>query len=166
MVACGSASATWVGEVTRLGHGEVSQPSARPLAQAVQVIALRLGLNLATDLPPIAASGLIEPLLGIAVLTRVLKIPGLMRVGAGGGNLVGSLISTATGVIVGTGANRLAVGALGAGRTATAAGVVRAPRPPAAAQYSLPMSVGTPSGDGSSQLSLPRSVAHSTSGKG
>jgi hypothetical protein len=113
-----------------------------------------------------AASGLIQPLLGIAVLALVLKIPGLMRGGGGGGNLAGNLLGTATGAIVATGASRLAVGALGAGRTATVAGVARAPRPPAAAQYSLPMSVGTPSGDGGSQLSLPLSVAHSTSRQG
>jgi hypothetical protein len=44
--------------------------------RAVQVLALRLGFNLTTDMPPATASGLIQPLLGSAVLAVVLKIPG------------------------------------------------------------------------------------------
>jgi hypothetical protein len=59
-------------------------------AQAVQVLALRLGFNLATGMPPATGAGLIQPLLGIAVLAVVLKIPGLMRGGGGGGTLIGS----------------------------------------------------------------------------
>jgi hypothetical protein len=59
-------------------------------AQAVQVLTLRLGFNLTTDLPPATASGLIQPLLGIAVLALTLKIPGLMR-----GNFVAALLGTA-----------------------------------------------------------------------
>jgi hypothetical protein len=109
-------------------------------------------------MPPATASGLIQPLLGIAVLAVVLKIPGLMRGGGGGGNLIGSLIGTATGAIVGGGASRLAVGAFGAARAASSAGVSSAARPTLASQYSLPLSVGVPYGRGSSQLSLPMSV--------
>lgn len=134
-------------------------------AQAVQVLALRLGFNLTTDIPPTTASGLIQPLLGIAVLFLTLKIPGLMRGGGGGGNLVGSLIGTATGAIVGGGASRLAIGALGAGRAASAGGVASAARPAVASQYSLPLSVGVPSGRGSSQISLPMSVPQPANGK-
>src|SRR5205085_8893686 len=98
---------------------------ATVFAQAVQVLALRLGFNLTTDIPPTTASGLIQPLLGIAVLALVLKIPGLMRGGGGGGNLVGSLIGTATGAVIGGGAGRAALGALGAGRVGSAAGGAR-----------------------------------------
>jgi hypothetical protein len=64
-------------------------------AQAVQVLALRLGFNLATGMPPATGAGLIQPLLGIAVLAVVLKIPGLMRGGGGGGMLISSLIGSA-----------------------------------------------------------------------
>jgi hypothetical protein len=126
---------------------------------------LRLGFNLTTDIPPMTASGLIQPLLGIAVLFLTLKIPGLMRGGGGGGNLVGSLIGTATGAVVGGGASRLAIGALGAGRATSGAGVATASRPAVASQYSLPMSVGVPSGRGSSQLSLPMSVPQPANGR-
>ena len=55
-------------------------------AQAVQVLTLRLGFNLATGLPPLSAAGLLQPLLGIAVLALVLKIPRLMGGGGAGGN--------------------------------------------------------------------------------
>src|ERR1700675_300055 len=82
-------------------------------AQAVQVLALRLGFNLATGMPPATGAGLIQPLLGIAVLAVVLKIPGLMRGGGGGGTLVGSLIGSAAGAVVGGGAGRLVLGSLG-----------------------------------------------------
>ena len=47
-------------------------------AQAVQVLTLRLGFNLATALPPLGSAGLLQPILGIAVLALALKIPGLM----------------------------------------------------------------------------------------
>jgi hypothetical protein len=137
-------------------------------AQTVQVLALRLGFNLTTDIPPATGSGLIQPLLGIAVLALALKIPGLMRRGSGGGNLVGSLIGTAAGAVIGGGASRMALGALGAGRAGSAPGVARAARPPGGgggAQYSLPMTVAVPSGGGSSQLSLPMSVPHQASGR-
>jgi len=83
-------------------------------AQFVQVLALRLGFNLATGFPPGTAAGLIQPLLGIAVLALVLKIPGLMRGGAAGGNFVGSLVGTAVGAAVGSGASRLVGTGLGA----------------------------------------------------
>ena len=41
-------------------------------AQAVQVLVLRLGFNLATEFPPLTAAGLLQPLLGIAVLALAL----------------------------------------------------------------------------------------------
>jgi hypothetical protein len=99
-------------------------------AQFVQVLALRLGFNLATGFPRGTAAGLIQPLLGIAVLALVLKIPGLMRGGAAGGNFVGSLVGTAVGAAVGSGASRL-VGASFASRGARIGGagsVARAPQ--------------------------------------
>jgi hypothetical protein len=128
-------------------------------AQAVQVLALRLGFNLATGMPPATGAGLIQPLLGIAVLAVVLKIPGLMRGGGGGGTLIGSLIGSAAGAVVGGGAGRLALGALG-GRAAAggAARATGATRTMAASQYSLPLAVGVPAGRGAEQLSLPIAV--------
>jgi len=84
-------------------------------AQMVLTLTLRLGFNLATDLPPLRAAGVMQPLLGIAVLALALKIPGLMGGGAAGGTIVSSLIGTAAGAAVGAG---VAVGvrtALGAG---------------------------------------------------
>ena len=57
-------------------------------AQAIQVLTLHLGFNLATGLPPLNAAGLLQPLLGIAVLALALKIPSLMGGGAAGGNVV------------------------------------------------------------------------------
>jgi hypothetical protein len=71
-------------------------------AQAIQVLTLRLGFNLATGLPPLSAAGLLQPLLGIAVLALALKIPSLMGGGAAGGNVVSSLLGTAAGAAVGT----------------------------------------------------------------
>src|SRR6266542_3464493 len=68
-------------------------------AQCVQVMALRLGFNLATAVPPWSAAGLVQPLLGIAGLGVVLKIPGLMRGGGGGGTFVSSLVGTAAGAV-------------------------------------------------------------------
>jgi hypothetical protein len=78
--------------------------------------------------------------------------------------MVGSLIGTATGAIVGAGASRLAVGAIGAGRAVASPGVASVARPAAASQYSLPMSVGVPSGRGNSQLNLPMSVPQPANG--
>ena len=72
-------------------------------AQAVQVLTLRLGFSLATGLPPLTAAGLLQPLLGIAVVALTLKIPGLMGGGGAGGNIVSSLLGTAAGAAVGTG---------------------------------------------------------------
>jgi Conjugal transfer protein TrbL len=97
-------------------------------AQFVQVLALRLGFNLATGFPPGTAAGLIQPLLGIAVLALVLKIPGLMRGGAAGGNFVGSLVGTAVGAAVGSGASRV-VGAGLASRGVRSSGAHSGPRP-------------------------------------
>jgi hypothetical protein len=134
-------------------------------AQAVQVLTLRLGFNLTTDMPPAMASGLIQPLLGIAVLALTLKIPGLMRGGGGGGNFIAGLVGTATGAVVAGGARSLAVGAAASGRAASTVGG-GAVRPSGAAQYSMPLTVGVPSGSDSSQLSLPMSVAQPTRGQG
>lgn len=129
-------------------------------AQCIQVLALRLGFNLATSIPPLSAAGLVQPLLGIAVLALVLKIPGLMRGSGGGGTLVASLIGSAAGAVVGGGTSRLVMGALGsAGARATAA---RAATPRAgASQLTLPMSVGVRAGNGNEQLSLPMAVSQS-----
>ena len=89
-------------------------------AQAVQVLTLRLGFNLATGLPQLNAAGLLQPLLGIAVLALALKIPSLMGGGAAGGNIVASLVETAAGAAVGSGVRVGVRAALGAG-TRTAA---------------------------------------------
>ena len=130
-------------------------------AQCVQVLALRIGFNLATSMPPLSAAGLVQPLLGIAVLALVLKIPGLMRGGSGGGSLVSSLVGTAAGAIVGSGTSRLVLGALGsAGARASAATPVRTHA--AASQLSLPLAMGVPAGKGNEQLSLPVALPHST----
>jgi hypothetical protein len=132
-------------------------------AQTVQVIALRLGFNLATDMPQQTAAGLIQPMLGIAVLALVLKIPGLMRGGGGGGTIVGNLLGTATGSIVGSGASRLAWSTLGSGGRA----IARGPSPirSSAAQLTLPMTVGVSTGRGADQLTLPMSVPHPARGE-
>jgi len=88
-------------------------------AQAVQVLTLRLGFNLATGLPQLSAAGLLQPLLGIAVLALVLKVPSLMGGGAAGGNIVASLVGTAASAAVGSGVGVGVRAALGAGaRTA------------------------------------------------
>jgi hypothetical protein len=71
-------------------------------AQAIQVLTLRLGFSLASGLPPLSAAGLLQPLLGIAVVALTLKIPGLMGGGGAGGNIVSSLLGTAAGAAVGT----------------------------------------------------------------
>src|SRR6266568_7146926 len=84
-------------------------------AQAVQVLTLHLGFNLATGLPPLSAAGLLQPLLGITVLALTLKIPSLMGGGAAGGSIVASLIGTAASAAVGTGVGVSVRAALGAG---------------------------------------------------
>ena len=84
-------------------------------AQMVLTLTLRLGFNLATDLPPLSAAGLLQPMLGIAVLALALKIPGLMGGGAGGGTIVSSLIGSAAGAAVGAGVGVGVRAALGAG---------------------------------------------------
>jgi hypothetical protein len=131
-------------------------------AQCVQVLALRLGFNLATAMTPATAAGLVQPLLGIAVLALVLKIPGLMRGGAGGGTLISSLLGTAAGAVVGSGASRLVLGGLSAAGARAAAGPAMRSRP-TASQLSLPLAVGVSAGNGAEQLSLPVAVPHSTS---
>jgi hypothetical protein len=83
--------------------------------QAVQVLTLHLGFGLTTNLPPATAAGLLQPLLGIAVLALALKVPSLMGGGAAGGNVVSSLIGTAAGAVVATGAGVGVRTALGAG---------------------------------------------------
>ena len=92
---------------------------ATVFAQAVQVLTLRLGFNLATGLPPLTASGLLQPLLGIAVLALTLKIPSLMGGGAAGGNIVASLIGTAAGAAVGASVGVGVRATLGAGSRVT-----------------------------------------------
>lgn len=95
---------------------------ATVFAQAVQVLTLRLGFSLATGLPQLNAGGLLQPLLGIAVLALVLKIPGLMGGGGAGGNIVAGLVTTAAGAAVGSGVGIAVRGALSAGgRTASRA---------------------------------------------
>jgi hypothetical protein len=91
-------------------------------AQAVQVLTLRLGFNLATGLPPLTAAGLLQPLLGIATLALALKIPGLMRGGAACGNIVMNLLGTAAGAAVGAGAGMGVRAALGVGTRDVSAG--------------------------------------------
>src|SRR5712692_6591843 len=92
---------------------------ATVFAQAVQMLTLRLGFNLATGLPPLTASGLLQPLLGIAVLALTLKIPSLMGGGAAGGNIVASLIGTAAGAAVGSSVGVGVRATLGAGSRVT-----------------------------------------------
>jgi hypothetical protein len=87
-------------------------------AQAIQVLTLRLGFNLATGFPPLSAAGLLQPLLGIAVLALALKIPGMMRGGAAGGNIVTNLLGTAAGAAVGAGAGIGVRAAFGTGARA------------------------------------------------
>jgi hypothetical protein len=132
-------------------------------AQVVQVLALRLGFNLATDMPPGTASGLIQPLLGIAVLAVVLKIPGLMRGGGGGGGIVGGLVGSAAGAVVGSGASRLAWGGLGSGSRLVARGP--SSHSSTSSQLTLPMTVGVPAGHGADQLTLPVSVPQPARGE-
>src|SRR5207302_1955104 len=91
-------------------------------AQAIQVLTLRLGFNLATGLALLSAAGLLQPLLGIAVLALALKIPGLMGGGAAGGSVVSSLVGTAAAATVSAGVGvgvraALGVGAPAASRT-------------------------------------------------
>jgi hypothetical protein len=91
-------------------------------AQAIQVLTLRLGFNLATGLPPLSAAGLLQPLLGIATLALALKVPSLMGGGAEGGNLVTNLIGTAAGAVVAAGAGIGTRAALGVGTRASSIG--------------------------------------------
>jgi hypothetical protein len=134
-------------------------------AQAVQVLGLRLGFNLATDIPPTTASGLMQPLLGIAVLFLTLKIPGLMRGGGGWRQSRRQSYRDRHRRDCRWWRQPPGIGALGAGRAASAARVGSAARPTVASQYSLPMSVGVPSGRGSSQLETMSSIAQRLSGE-
>ena len=109
-------------------------------AQAIQVLTLRLGFNLATGLPPLSAAGLLQPLLGIAVLALALKVPGLMGGGAAGGNIVPNLLGTAAGAVVGAGAGIGARAALGVGTRAVSNGASAARN---GRSVSLPPSAGT-----------------------
>jgi hypothetical protein len=104
-------------------------------AQAVQVLTLRLGFNLATGLPPITAAGLLQPLLGIAVLALALKVPGLMGGGAGGGNLVSGLLGTAAGAAVGGAVGVGVRAALGVGTRVVTRTVSTAASPAAVSNY-------------------------------
>jgi hypothetical protein len=89
-------------------------------AQAVQVLTLRLGFNLTTGLAPLTAAGLLQPLLGIAVLALALKVPGLMGGGAAGGNVVTSMLGTAAGAAIGSAVGVGVRAALGVGAPARA----------------------------------------------
>jgi hypothetical protein len=84
-------------------------------AQALQVLTLRLGFNLTTGLPPLSVGGLLQPLLGIAVLALVLRIPGLMNGAGAGGNVVAGLVATGASAAMGSGVGLAVRGALGAG---------------------------------------------------
>jgi hypothetical protein len=114
-------------------------------------------------MPPGTASGLIQPLLGIAVLALVLKIPGLMRGGGGGGGIVGGLVGSAAGAVVGSGASRLAWGGLGSGSRLVARGP--SSHSSTSSQLTLPMTVGVPAGHGADQLTLPVSVPQPARGE-
>jgi len=89
---------------------------ATVFAQAVQVLTLRLGFNLATDVPQL--SDALQPLLGIATLGLALKIPSLLGGGAAGGNIATTLVGTAAGAAVGSGVGAGVRAALGAGARA------------------------------------------------
>jgi len=102
---------------------------ATVFAQAVQVLTLRLGFNLATGLPQLGAAGLLQPLLGIAVLALVLKIPSLMGGGAAGGNIVTSLLGTAAAAGIATGVGVGLRAALGVGTRVASRPASASPRP-------------------------------------
>jgi hypothetical protein len=87
-------------------------------AQAIQVLALRLGFNLVTGLAPLSGAGVLQPLLGIATLALALKIPSLMGGGGGGGNIVTGLVGTAAGAAVASGVGVGVRAAIGAGARA------------------------------------------------
>jgi hypothetical protein len=94
-------------------------------AQLVLVLTLRLGFNLTSGAAALGAPGLLQPLLGIAVLALALKIPGLLGGAAAGGAVVGQVLGTAANVTVATGVGAGVRGALGVARGRTGA---RAPR--------------------------------------
>jgi hypothetical protein len=128
-------------------------------AQFVQVLVLSLGFHLVGTLP--ATSGVIQPLLGIAVLwLAAVRVPALLRGGAAGGNLVAGLLATAGGAAVGAGAGRLVGTAIGAG-VRTVGMPARGTAASGAPQQSSPTSVGVGQ-EHSQQLSLPLSAAHRT----
>ena len=81
----------------------------------MQVLTFRLGFSLATGLPPLSAAGLLQPLLGIAVVALTLKIPRLMGGGGAGGTIVSSLLGTAASAAVGTGVGVGVRGMMGVG---------------------------------------------------
>jgi hypothetical protein len=99
----------------------------------MSVLTLRLAFNLATGLPPLTAAGLLQPLLGIATLALALKIPGLVRGGAAGGNIVMNLLGTAAGAAVGAGAGMGVRAAFGVGTRAVSAGASASRNSPVAA---------------------------------
>jgi hypothetical protein len=134
-------------------------------AQFVQVLALRLGFNLATGFPPGTAAGLIQPLLGIAVLALVLKIPGLMRGGAAGGNFVGSLLGTAVGAAVGGGTSRLIGASLAARESrAVASGANHTSASPLTVASGVGQSEAARRGRTAQQLTLPVAIPHPVQG--
>jgi hypothetical protein len=99
------------------------------LTQFVQILALRLGTGLLTQLVPSLADDVLTFLAGIAVLWLVLKVPGLLHAGlhraGGSATLVGTALSAygvsrVIGVVGGAGAAR-SVGAGSASSAGTAA---------------------------------------------
>jgi hypothetical protein len=105
------------------------------VAQAVQVLTLRLGFNLATEFPLLTAGGLLQPLLGIAVLALALKVPGLMGGGAAGGNLVTGVLGTAAGAAVGAGVGVAVRAALGVGTRVASRSATATASPAALSNY-------------------------------
>jgi hypothetical protein len=101
-------------------------------AQFVQVLALVLGMSLITAnwltsaLANGPAAALLQPLLGIGIVWLTLKIPGLMRGAAAGGNFAGSLVGSAAGAAMGIGVRTALSGAASGARTAATGGATRA----------------------------------------
>ena len=105
------------------------------VAQSVQVLVLRLGFNLATEFPPLTAAGLLQPLVGIAVLALALKVPGLMGGGAASGNPVTGVLGTAAGAAIGAGVGVAVRAALGVGTRVASRSATATASPAALSNY-------------------------------